>query len=182
MTDLTVVRRYAQALFDTAAKAGSVDQVEEDLRALTQTFAITPRLGQVLRAPVIPGERKQQLVQNVFAGRLSPLTLRFLNLVISRRREEILADVYPEFQRLANEARGLMTVEVTSAVPLTDEQRARLGESLAVKTGKRVQLMGRVDPEIMGGLVLRIGDTIVDGSVRTRLQQLRSRLLTGAAV
>ncbi len=181
MTELSVVRRYAQALFDTAARAGSVDQVEEDLRAMTQVFTSSPRLVQVLRAPVIAGERKQRLVEQLFGTRVSPLTLRFLILVITRRREEILDAVYPEFQRLANEQRGLMTVQVTSATPLSDAERSSLSAALARKTGKRVVLEGRLDPSIIGGLVLRIGDTIVDGSVRTRLQQLRNRLLVGAA-
>jgi F-type H+-transporting ATPase subunit delta len=177
MAELAVVRRYATALFDTASKQGVVDQVEEELKAVDQTLRAVPRLSRVLRAPTIPGAQKQELLQKAFGTRVGKLTGRFLALAVERRREGILSDIYSEFQRLANEARNILPVQVTSAVPLSDQERDALTRALASRTGKNVTLEVEIDPQIMGGLMLRMGDTVIDGSVRSRLAQLRSRLL-----
>ena len=107
--------------------------------------------------------------------------MRFFNLILNRRRADVLLDVYPEFHRLANELRNILPVEVTSAVPLTDAERDALGMALARRTGKRIVLQLAIDPAPMAGVVLRMGDRIIDGSVRSRLAQLRNRRLTGRA-
>lgn len=182
MAELAVVRRYVRALFETALRSRGVDQVEDDLKAFEQIRRSVPALERVLRAPTIPTQRKRELVRHTFTDRVGPLTLRFLTLVIDRRREAILPDVYAEFQRLANAHRNIMTVEVTAATPLTDAERASLSGALARRTGKQVILQVHLDPELLGGVVLRMGDTILDGSVRTRLAQLKSRLLAGSAL
>ena len=177
MAELAVVRRYATALFDTARKQGVVDQVEEELKAVDQVLRAVPRLTRVLRAPIIARAQKQELLQKAFGTRVGKLTGRFLALVVERRRETILTDIYGEFQRLANEARNILPVQVTSAVPLSDSEREALAKALSGRTGKNVTLEVEIDPQIMGGLMLRMGDTVIDGSVRSRLKQLRSRLL-----
>ena len=182
MAELAVVRRYARALFDTAQKGGQVDQVAEDLKGIDQAFSAVPRLAQVLRAPTVSGARKKALFQRTFARRVSPLTLRFIALVIDRRRESILADVYGEFIRLANEYRNILSVTVTSATPMTDAERDALSTSLQQRTGKTIALQVNIDETILGGLVLRMGDTVYDGSVRARLSQLRQRLQSGRAL
>jgi F-type H+-transporting ATPase subunit delta len=179
MAELSVVRRYARALFDTALQMEQIDQVEQDLKAVDQLLRAEPRLERVLRAPTISGPRKQEVVRRAFEGRVGALTLRFLNLTVNRRREDILGGVYREYQRLANEHRNLLPVEAVSAVPLLDEEREALGRALAQRTGKRIMLRVSTDPALMGGVVVRMGDTIIDSSVRTRLEQLRDRLLAG---
>jgi F-type H+-transporting ATPase subunit delta len=179
MAELAVVRRYARALFDTANRAKVVEQVEGDLKTVDQALRTVPRLERVLRAPTVSSERKRELLQHVFGTRVSQLTLRFLTLLIDRRREGILPDVYAEYSHLADEFRNIQAVEVTSATMLTDAERERLAAALSRRTGKRIVLRVRIQPEILGGLVVRMGDTIIDGSVRTRLAQLRQHLLTG---
>jgi F-type H+-transporting ATPase subunit delta len=181
MAELAVVRRYARALFDTAHRAGAVDQIEADLKAVDQVLRATPRFSRVLRAPTIPIDQKKELVQRVFGSRVSPLAARFLALVVERRREAILTDVYVEFARLANEQRNIVAVQVTAATALTDEERNALAAALTRRTGKTVTLELTIDPQIMGGLLLRMGDTVIDGSVRSRLNQLRDRLQSGRA-
>jgi F-type H+-transporting ATPase subunit delta len=179
MAELSVVRRYARALFDTAQRSQSIQQVEDDLKGVDQTLRGMPQLQRILRAPTIAGPRKRELAEKVFGTRVSPLTLRFVTLVIDRRRESVLSQVYPEFRRLANAARNLLPVEVTSAVPLTDPERDALVKSLTARTGKSIQLQASVDPELLGGMVVRMGDTIIDGSVRAKLRQLRAHLTGG---
>src|SRR5437879_4586529 len=118
MAELAVVRRYARALFDTASGRGSVAQVEADLQTIDQILRTVPHLERVLRAPTIAGVRKKALLQSAFGSRVDPLTARFLDLAIDRKREEILTEIYPEFRRLADAARNVLPVEVAAAVPL----------------------------------------------------------------
>ena len=176
MAELSVVRRYARALFDTAMKAGSLDQVEEDLRGIDQTFRGVPRLGRALGAPTIAASRKKELLEQAFSQRVSPLTLRFLTLALTRRRQDIFLDIYAEFRRLANDARGIVPVKVQTAVALTDAERDQLATALAKRTGKQVRLEVDVEPELIGGMIVRMGDNILDGSIRSKLRRLHQRL------
>jgi F-type H+-transporting ATPase subunit delta len=184
MAELAVVRRYVRVLFHTAQQGGTgvVEQIESDLRVVDQVMRQVPRLPQALHAPTIPVDRKLQILDRAFGDRVSGLTLRFLRLAVDRRRERILAHVYPEFLRLSNELRNLVPVEVYSAEPLTDEERERLIAALRKRTGKQIQLNVSVDESLLGGMLVRMGDTILDGSVRTRLAQLRRQLLAARVV
>ncbi|MFN3648804.1 MAG: F0F1 ATP synthase subunit delta [Armatimonadota bacterium] len=179
MAELAAVRRYARALFDTARREGTVDQVEEDLKAVDQVLRAVPRLTRALGAPTLSTARKKALLETAFGPRVSPLTLRFLNLLLDRRREGLVGHIFPEFVRLANEWRNVLPVEVTAAVPLTDEEREALAGALGRRTGKSIRLQVQIEPKIMGGMWIRMGDTIIDGSVRSRLRRLHQRLLSG---
>lgn len=181
MAELSVVRRYARALFDTAVKSNTLDQVEEDLKAVHQIFRTVPMISRALGAPTIAAGRKKELLQQAFGERVSPLTLRFLTLALDRRRQDIIRDIYPEFVRLANQSRNILPVTVQSAVPLTDAERDELGRSLAERTGKTVRITLDVEPELIGGMIVRMGDTVIDGSVKSRLEQLHQRLAASAA-
>lgn len=176
MAELAVARRYVRALFDAASRAGAVDQVEADLKAVDQILKAVPRLARVLHAPTIAGSRKTALLDTAFSGQVSELTLRFLRLLVNRGREDALTELSVEFQTLANEHRGVAPVEVTAAVALSEAEQAALAQALSQRTGKQVQLTVKVDETLLGGLQLRMGDTIIDGSVRTRLSRLRERL------
>src|SRR5687768_2061826 len=118
MAELAVVRRYARALFDTARKTNMVDQVEQDLKTLDGILRTVPRLQRVLHAPTIPASQKRQMIDTAFASKVGELTLRFLRVTVQHRRETVLSQIYPEFLRLANEARNVLPVEVTAAVPM----------------------------------------------------------------
>src|SRR4051794_36847018 len=179
MAEPSGVRRYARALFDTASRSGTGEEVEEDLKAVDQVLRGIPRLQRALRAPTIQTSRKEELLDRSFGTRIGALAMRFLKLAVQRRRGDILSGVYLQYRRLANEARGIRPVQVTAAAPLSDAERDALAQALHARTGKQVVLQVSIDPSILGGLVLRMGDTVVDGSVRTRLEQLRARLLTG---
>lgn len=179
MAELAVVRRYARALFDAARHSGSVAEVEVDLRSLDLVLRDMPRLRRALRAPTIPAARKQEVLEHGFQGRVSALTLRFIGLVVRKRREDVLFDIYGEYLRLSNALRNILPVDVTAAVEMSPAERVALSDSLGKRTGKTVELNVRVDPEIMGGIVVRMGDVVLDGSVKSKLSRLRTRLQTG---
>lgn len=172
-----LARRYAGALFAAARAADLIDQVESDLGLLTFTLESTPRLQEALTHPLIPAERKKEIVADLLRDRVQDVTLHFLYLLIDKRRAEVLEDVEQEYVRLANEYRNVLPVTVTSAIPITCEEKCALRKKLEGSTGKTIELQLAEDPEIIGGLVIQIGDKVIDGSVRGYLESLRERLL-----
>lgn len=181
MADLVVVRRYARALFQTAAAAGVVDRVEADLAALDEVFSSESKLLAALRAPTLTAAQKSGMLDRLFGESVQPLTRRFLHLLINKQRETLLPHVPSEFRRLANEARNQAPAMVRSAVPLSEDQLQRLTAALQERTGKQITLQTEVDPAMLGGLTVQIGDTVIDGTIRNRLAQLRQLLLGGQA-
>lgn len=177
MLNQAVARRYARALFDLAEEKGVIDQVDQEFALVVDTVRENPELQSVMEDLVIPPEVKQDLVRKLFSDKVLQLVMNFLLLTIQKRREVYLPKIYDEYSRLANEVRGIVEVEVLSAVPLADSTLKSLEASLATRLGKRVQCQAKVAPELIGGLVVRVGDEVLDGSVKTRLERMRERLL-----
>ncbi|HEY3367418.1 MAG TPA: F0F1 ATP synthase subunit delta [Symbiobacteriaceae bacterium] len=181
MLNQAVARRYARALFDLAQEKGLVDQVDRELGMVVSMIASNPQLHAVMADVLIAPEVKRGLVQKLFTGKLSPLVMNFLLLVVHKRREGYLAGMYRVYLDMANELRGVVEVEVRSAVALEDSIIQNLNTKLTARLGKRVQFQTQVAPELIGGLVVRVGDTLMDGSVKTRLHRMRERLIRSKA-
>jgi F-type H+-transporting ATPase subunit delta len=177
MADLSVSRRYSQALFHTASKSGTIERVETDLETIDALVRTNPRLVRILRAPTIGPTQKKEMVGRLFESQISSLTLRFLYLLIDKRREDVLPEVNREFRALSYAARNILPVTATVATRLNAEERAQLTASLGRRTGKSIELSEEVDPTLIGGMVLRLGDTIIDGSVAGQLRRLRQQLV-----
>jgi F-type H+-transporting ATPase subunit delta len=175
--DAKVAKRYASALFAVANRMGKSDTVQRDLATLIGLWNQTPALQRMMESPLIPGERKDALVDQLFGKDYDELTRSFLHLLVDKRREEVLPAVYEEYLRLADVAAGLVRAEAVVAVPLEDAQRSALVQSLQERTGKRVELNVDVDPLILGGIVVRMQDNVIDGSVRGALERLREQML-----
>ena len=140
----------------------------------------TPTLRKVWESPLMPAGRKRDVISKVLGASLDPLTLAFLRLLIDKRREYILDTVGFEIRQLADTARQLVRAEATFAITPTSEEQAALIRSLEQRTGEHVDLTIQVDPTILGGVVVRMHDTILDGSVRGTLERLREQLLQEA--
>lgn len=179
MTERRIVRRYAAALFAAASRANAIDQVESDLGFVSYALEQSRDLWEALISPVVPPAKKREILSGIFEGKVSEITLAYLKLCVDKRREEIIRETESEYIALANEARGIVEAEVTSAVELSPDQEARLIAQLAETTGKRIELSKRLDPTLIGGLVVRMGDTVIDGSIRGQLEAIRQRLLEG---
>ena len=193
MIERRIVRRYASALFAAASKANAVDQVESDLGLVSYVLRDVPpgiipggmsppnkvSLWGALVSPIIPPAKKREILTDIFEGKISEITLSYLGLCVDKRREEVIRQTESEYVALANEARGIVEAEVTSATPLDEDQGARLVSKLSQTLGKTVQLSKQVDPSVIGGLLVRIGDKVIDGSIRGQLAALRERLLEG---
>lgn len=172
-----LARRYAGALFEAAKVLNAVDNVESDLGMVTYSLDESPQLGETLTHPLIPSDRKKQIISSIFKGKVQDVTLDFLFLLVDKRREEIIPDVESEYVNLANQYRKIVTVAVTSAVELSDDEQAKLRMKLGELTGKTAELELSVDPALIGGLLVQIGDTVLDGSVRGQLAALREKML-----
>ena len=189
MRNLAVARRYAHALFELAQEKGQIDQVDRELGLVVsmidqnrQQHVVHDRLElAVLDDVLLAPEVKTDLVKKLFEGKISQLVMNFLLVVIRKRREAYFPQIYRSFLDLANEARGIVEVEVRSAVPLPEETVQTLEQKLVTRLGKRVKFETQVAPELIGGLVVRVGDELIDGSVKTRLQRMRDRLIRSKA-
>jgi len=165
--------RYASALFDLAQEAGTVSTVESDLDTLDAALAESADLRALTTNPEISRAAKGSAIEGVAAllG-LSQLTQKFLGVLAENRRLSALKDVIRAFRMIAAAQRGEVTAEVASAHPLTDAQLEALKTKLTQREGRTVKLATRVDPDLLGGLVVTIGSKRIDGSIRTRLNSL----------
>jgi F-type H+-transporting ATPase subunit delta len=172
------VEAYAAALFEVARAEGSLGRVEEQLFAFSQAFQSSDELRSTLIDRQIPSARRLSIVEDVLGDRADPTVVALVSFVVHAGRARELPEIVGRLVAKAAEARGREVAEVRSAMPLDDSQRERLAEALGKVTGKRVDVRVIVDPSVMGGIVAQIGDTVIDGSVRHRLEQLKATALT----
>lgn len=169
------VKRHAQAVFSIALERDELDGWLSDLRRIAQAMA-EPQLIAMLETPRLRLSDKTRLLDEVLGG-ISPLAMNLAYLLVARGRLGIAGKIASEYQRLVNEHRGIQHVEVTTAIPLDDEDRKRLKDRLEAVTDREIVLSAEVDPEIIGGIVARLGDRLIDGSTRSKLKALRRSLI-----
>jgi F-type H+-transporting ATPase subunit delta len=167
-------KRYAQAAFDIARERDELDRWAEDLQAIVDLVA-QPGVLDVLASSRAPSDVKARLLRAGLAD-VGPLALNLAHLLVEKGRIGLAEQVRDEYRRLLDDHRGVAQATVLTAVALSEDERRAVVERLRGLTGKEIVLEAQVDPEILGGLVARIGDRLIDGSTRGRLLDLRSRL------
>lgn len=167
---------YAKALFEIANAEGTLDEVEDELFRFARTLEQQHELRDALTDPGLPAERKRALLAEVLGERTDPVTVNLLGFVIEQGRARELGAIVDELVAVAAERRQSAVAEVRTAVPLDAGHRDRLAEALERATGRKVELKVVVDPTVVGGVVARVGDQVIDGSVRRRLELARERL------
>jgi F-type H+-transporting ATPase subunit delta len=177
LSEANVARVYARALFDAAREARAVEPVGRDLGDFVAALAASASLRDVLADPQVETSAKQRILVEI-TREGQPLVANTLQLLLERGRFGLVADLREVYETLAAAEADLVRVEVTSAVELTAAAREKITARVAGAAGRQVELAARVDPDIIGGLVLRVGDVIVDASVQARIRQLRRRLAT----
>jgi len=173
-------RRYAEAAFALARQAQAEEAWARDLQRLAELLAI-PVAEKALTSPAVPAAQKLAAIDAELPD-LQPQVRNLVQILLHRDRLELLPEIAAAYRELLNRTRGIVTAQVTTAVPLSDEQRVLLAERLGDYVGRQVHLETSVDPSIMGGVVARIGDLLLDGSVRGRLEALRRRLMSDGRV
>jgi F-type H+-transporting ATPase subunit delta len=167
---------YARALFEMAQAEGVVARIEEELFRLRELLKANPELLQFLKDPNVKPEGKRQALGELFQGRVHPLVLSTLISLSDQDRAGRVLHVIEDFSTIAGAARETITGEVTVAVTLDDATLNRLAAELSRITGKSVKLLQKTDPAILGGAIITVGEQIIDGSLRRRLDQMRERL------
>jgi len=168
-------RRHAQAVFRIALESDQLDRWQTDLATMA-TVLQDAEIVSFLENPKVSLERKRDLLRPALGG-ITPKAMNLAYLLITKKRLRMVPSLVAEYRRLVYAHKGMVEADVVTAIPITDREEERIGRDLAAITGKTVMLAATVDPDIMGGLVVRLGDKLMDGSVRTRLQELRRKLV-----
>ncbi|MGH2751735.1 MAG: ATP synthase F1 subunit delta [Actinomycetota bacterium] len=176
MTTDELTTGYAEALFTVVKAEGDLERVEDELYRFGKLLESNNDLKQALSEPNVDLSQRVKVLEDLLAGKVSPHTLGLITFVVAQERGRQLTQILEELSELAAEARKSVVAEVRSATPLDNKQRNALARALGEATGKKVEVKVLVDPSIIGGVVAKIGDTVIDGSVRRRLQQLREQV------
>lgn len=173
-----VARRYAEALFQEAEAAGKLERVDEDMAGLAEALAASRELRLFFASPVVSQSKKQSAAAKLFGDRVDPLVSRLIDLMVAKGRETLLANTAVAYSALRDRRTGVTEAHVRTALPLGQEEVDRLRTALETATGLTVRLRIDVDPDLIAGLVVRVGDTVYDGTARHQLKTLREQFAT----
>lgn len=175
MSQSVVAKRYAKAFFEIASAHKLFAEFESDLSLVSEMLVSNPQLDALLQAPTMSIENKKKLLSESFPH-LQVMTKNLLFLLIDRHRFELVREIYTQFHRLSLEAQGQVEAMVTSAFMLSDEDELQLIDVFQKMTGKVIRLKSRIDPDLLGGVVVQMGDRLYDGSLRTQLRRFQELL------
>lgn len=176
MASESIVHGYAEALFRIVQAEGELDRVEDELYRFGKLLGSNHELKQALADQTIDRAERIKILEELLADKVSPHTLSLIAFVVEQGRARQLPQILEELSALTAEARQSVVAEVRTAVPIDDKQKKALANALSKATGKKVEVKNIVDPSIVGGVVAKIGDTVIDGSVRRRLEQLKEQV------
>jgi ATP synthase F1 delta subunit len=171
---------YARALFEVASEHDKLDEIREQLGQFADALEQKRELGVFFFSPYFSAQEKQDALQRMLDG-ADPNFENFLRVLIENHRMPVIFRIRRELDRLWQEENKLLPVEITSAIELDDQIVRTIAEKIGERTGNRVELTKRVDPDILGGIVVRVGNSILDASIRNRLERLRKQVATAAA-
>ena len=170
------IQGYARALFEIARAEGTLDEVEDELFRFARSYESSEELRNALTDDQIPADKRQAIVEDLLGGKATSTTTQLVSMVVGSGRGRDLPAIVDQLVERAAGSKHLAVAEVRTAVALTGDQQDRLKAALENATGKSLNLKVVVDPSVLGGIVATIGDTVIDDTVRTRIDQLKSRL------
>lgn len=172
----TLVQGYAEALFKVVQAEGELDRVEDELFRFGKLLEQNHELKQALSDKGIDKEQREKVLEELLVDKVSPHTLGLLGFIVTQGRARQLPQILEQVSQLAADARQMVVAEVRTAVPLDEKQQDDLAASLSKATNKRVTVKVIVDPSVLGGVVAKVGDTVIDGSIKHRLDQLKEQV------
>ena len=177
MLSLQLAIKYSRAMFLLAQEEGKLAEYGAELKTLVSDIESAPELKMFLESPMIPRQAKQEAAEKIFAGELSPMVMNFLRLLLDKQRVSILGEIARQYENFANEAQGILVADVTTARALSDNMGEKLMAKLGEVTGKKIKLRKHLDEKLLGGAVVRMGDRLIDGSLKSRMKALEAQLL-----
>lgn len=173
MSEIQVASRYANSLLDLAKERNSLEAIKSDLDSFLAVLRATPELRAVLKNPIISPDKKFSIIKEVFGPSVQEIVISFFKIVISKGRAEVLYETAKEFVNGYNRINGIIKASVVSAVQLTKENEAEVKRVVEQATQKKVMLETRVEPDLIGGFVLTVGDKQFDASISSSLSKLK---------
>jgi F-type H+-transporting ATPase subunit delta len=171
---------YGRSLFEVAREHGKLDELREQLGQFADALNENHELAVFFFSPYFSTKEKQDALGRMLDG-ADPLFVNFLSVLIENHRMPVIFRIRLEYERLWEEENRMLPVEITSAIALDPTTTERLGEKIGERAGRKVTLAARVDPDILGGIIIRVGNSILDASIRNRLEQLRRHVAQGAS-
>jgi F-type H+-transporting ATPase subunit delta len=173
MSELTVATRYAKSLIDLAKEQNALEQVREDMALFVKTLKVNSELQAVLRNPIIAHDKKKKVLDAIFGDKVNKATISFFHIMINKSRAEILFPTALEFINQYNTINNIINASVVSAAPLSEENKQKLTDEVKAITGGNVNMHVKVDPNLIGGFVLTVGDRQIDTSVLASLNRIK---------
>jgi F-type H+-transporting ATPase subunit delta len=178
VSDNDIARVYASSLVEVAQKKDNLSLVEEELEFIYELFSHDADFNNFITNPGVSREKKNGLIKNVFQGRISQETENFLYLLVENDRQVFLSEIYQSFSELMDDINGRLRVVVTSSITLNDTMRTNIVKELQGTYKKEIILEEKVDESILGGIIIKIGDLLIDGSLAKDLKNIRTKLIS----
>lgn len=177
MSEYRVAGRYAKSLLDLSREQNNLDAVLGDMRTLAAAISGNSELENLLKSPIINGDKKMAVLKQLFESRFQPVTIAFFGIIIRKKREHFLEAIANGFIEQYNRLNAISSALVRSAIPLSDAALAEVKKHIESQTGKKVNLTAKVDEKLIGGLVVQVEDKLFDASVAGKLGKLKNELL-----
>lgn len=174
MSTIKTAKRYAHSLLAVANEQKLTNKVLADCQLISNTISGSRELKVFLKSPIVKQEKKLAVLKELFFDSITSLTITFIDIVTKKDRLTVLNDIALQYEELYNQQEGILRIKVKTAKELSSKEQKSLEKSLSKRTGKTIQMLLEVDPELLGGLTVQIQDTIVDGSVKNKLDSLQS--------
>jgi len=179
MADFRVLHRYATSLLETSLEKKNLEAVASDITLLVETMKKSRELHLMLESPVIRPEKKFGILKEIFSDKISKESMKFIEFIVSKRRENLLEEIGKRFLELRDAHLGIANVGVKTATEFSSEQKDVLQNKMEKILNKKVRLNFKVDSELVGGFIAKVDDTLYDASIRHQLELLKKQLLTG---
>ena len=177
MSEFRVATRYAKSLLELAVERNVVEEVNQDMLFFARLCEENRLLYLTLKSPVVKHQKKLAILRALFENRIHPISFTIFNIITHKNRESVLYAIAKEFHEQYNAHKNIQPAQVTTTFPLDEAMRARFREIVVESTGKQVELKEKIDPKLVGGYILKVGDRQIDESLRSRLQALKLSFL-----
>lgn len=171
-----VSKIYAQALFDVAIERNKLDEFAEELKFVNNIFQENPELYRLYKTPRIDSNEKKKIIAQIFEGGTSEEVMSLLKILLDKGRASSFEDIVKDYKRLANAHNNIIEAVAITAIPMPEEEKSALENKLSNLTGKMIRLENKIDNSILGGILVRIGDKVIDGTIQGRLNELQENL------
>lgn len=169
-------KRYAEALYEVALELDKLEEFKNEIKSISQLLESEPKLKVIFEHPKLSKDEKKDIINSIFKDRVSQEILNLCYILVDKGREKYIADISEEYTKLSNEKQGIVEAKAITAIPMNEKEMKKLGDELSKKLGKKVLLSNVIDKNILGGVLVKIGDKVIDASIKGRFEELHKDL------